>query len=64
MDYRPSQVAASACILAINIYMEDKPSSKDFYKKSPNNNLKLLNTDIWNNEEVLTVTGYTILDIR
>ena len=45
--------------MAINIYDEDKQK----HLRKPGN-LKPLNTDIWNNEEVTRVSGYTIVELR
>lgn len=59
LNYRPSQIAAASVILSINIYEEENPQ---FFKMK--NKAKLLNTDIWNNESVTTITGYSIDDIK
>lgn len=67
LDYRPSQIAASAAILSINIYEEDNLKTNKqskFFKKTDSKGLKELNTDIWNNEVVSSVTGYSVLDIK
>lgn len=60
LDYRPSQVAASAALLAINIYEDD--TNPNFNKKK--GSMKLLNVELWNNEEVIGVTGYKISDFK
>jgi hypothetical protein len=61
LDYRPSQIAACAVILAINIHNEDL-GLKNFHKRS-DKGLEL-NTAIWNNEKVVTVTGFSISDLK
>ena len=68
LKYRPSVIAASAIILAINIYERDleKYQHKNFFvesKVSPEG-LMELNTNIWNNHNVHSLTGYSIEDIR
>lgn len=61
LNYRPSQIAASAAIIAINIYLEEKQENAS--KLAPGQKLKM-NLDIWNNEEVTKVSGYSITDIK
>jgi hypothetical protein len=65
----PSQIAASAVILAINIYEwdhEKKGKSKtDFFKNCPrHDNLVWLNLEVWNNNVVHKLTGKTVDHIR
>lgn len=52
LDYRASQIAAASCILSINIFEEDAQKTKKtgFFNKTNKKGVKLLNTDIWNNE--------------
>ena len=57
LDYRPSQIAICSVLIAINIYERDSGKS-DFFKI--HNGVKLLNTDIWNNPEIVSLTGYSI----
>ena len=59
LDYRPSQIAAAAVILSINIYEDEQQNKYKFFGYSGT-----LNLDIWNNEEVTVITGYTISDIK
>lgn len=49
LNYRPSQVAACAVIIAININQK-RPSFTDL--------------DIWNNEKTSAITGYSIEMLR
>ena len=68
LNYRASQIAASACILAINLY------ERDFYEVIENNpffnDCKMkdgvidFNTDIWNCEFVHNLSLYTMDDIK
>jgi len=53
-------------ILSINIYEEDNQKNKtsNFFKKAGKKGTKDLNTDIWNNERVVAISGYSILDIK
>lgn len=53
-------------ILSINIFEEDnqKSGKSTFFKKVGKKGLKELNTDIWNNERVVSISGYTITDIK
>lgn len=63
LSYRPSQIAACACVLSINIYEEDQMRhglKKDFFGLTKNDSLLELNTKIWNNEEVFYTTNYSI----
>jgi hypothetical protein len=63
LEYRPSQLAAAACIISINIYERDqiKDGNRFFEKKK---GLMLLNTSIWNNLKVVSITGYSISMIK
>jgi len=59
LNYRPSQIAACSLLLSINIFEEDQDhSSKRKFFKPAKNGKKELNTIIWNNEEVTSVSGY------
>ena len=83
LGYRPSQLAACAVIISINIYRRDQEKfeksgvfkngedeepvadAASFFVLSPkkgqnNEALLLINTDIWNNQNIAAVTGYTI----
>jgi hypothetical protein len=68
LKYRPSVIAACAIILAINIYERDleKYQNKNFFvnsKVSPEG-LMQLNTEVWNNQNVHCLTGYSVEDIK
>ena len=62
LEYRPSQLAACACIISINIYEKDKNSHNFTFQKKGDH--ILLNTEIWNNSYVVALTGYTIQMIK
>lgn len=65
--YKPSTIAASSVILAINIYEKDKEqqSNKGFFNNCKyTNGLQELNLDIWNNQTVHSMTGYSMQDIK
>ena len=63
LEYRPSQLAAAACIISINIFERDKSQEgNSFFEKR--NGFLLLNTNIWNNTKVVGVTGYSISMIK
>ena len=68
LKYRPSVIAACAIILAINIYERDleKYQNKNFFvnSKVSAEGLMELNTQIWNNHNVHSLTGYAIDDIK
>ena len=51
-----------ACLIAINIFERDNKTDNNFFKSK--NGLKLLNTDIWNNSEVVNLSGYSIEMIK
>ncbi len=53
-------------ILSVNIFEEDnqKTNKTNFFKKAGKKGLKDLNTDVWNNEKVVGISGYNITDIR
>lgn len=61
-------IAACAIILAINIYERDleKYQNKNFFvnSKVSAEGLMELNTNIWNNHNVHSLTGYAIDDIK
>ena len=59
LEYRPSQIAAAACIISINIFEKDQRQKENrFFEKR--NGLLLLNTNIWNNPDVVSVTNYSV----
>ena len=70
LNYRPSQIAACSVILSINIFKKEEIQhnyengikSKDSFLKISKEDKKkyYLNTDIWNNAKVVSITGYTI----
>jgi hypothetical protein len=76
LNYRASQIAASAVILAVNIFMVQKElkegradtSADSFFATNRNNkpsirkatDKRILNTSIWNNFQVSSQTGFTI----
>lgn len=69
LNHYPSQVAASSLILAINIYEWDferrGKSNLNFFKNcKKKGNLVGMNLDIWNNEQVQKLSGYSIEDIK
>jgi len=64
LDYRPSQIAACSMILSINIFEEDNQKNNPTFFKKPKNGKKELNTDIWNNEDVTSISGYSINDLK
>jgi hypothetical protein len=67
LNYKPSTIAACSVILAINIYEKDKEqfSSKDFFNSCKfTNGLQEMNLDIWNNQNVHSMTGYSLEDIK
>lgn len=68
LKYRPSVIAACAIILAVNIYERDleKYQNKNFFQTCKTNaeGLMELNTEIWNNQNVHSLTGYSIVDIK
>jgi hypothetical protein len=51
-------------LLSINIYEEDNQKKNPTFFKKAKAGKKELNTDIWNNEEVSSVSGYSITDLR
>ena len=60
-------IAACSIILAINIYEKDleKYKNKGFFKNcAVKNNLTELNLDIWNNQTIHNLTGYSIEDLK
>ena len=63
LEYRPSQIAAAACIISVNIFERDQSQegNKIFEKK---NGLLLLNTTMWNNPKVVSITGYSMSMIK
>lgn len=67
LNYKPSMVAASSVILAINIFEKDREqnSNKGFFDACKYvNGLQELNLDIWNNHTVHSLTGYSLDDIK
>lgn len=63
LDYRPSQIAAAAVLISINIFERDAEKNRkpedSFFKFDLEEN-KLFNTDVWNNPEIVKSTGYSI----
>ena len=60
LDYRPSQIAACACILAININEDSEDNETGLLKESKEQPGKwYLNTDIWDHEIVQTTNYQT-----
>ena len=59
---RTQDIVAGAAIIAINIFNRDS-NNEAFFTVGASGNLKL-NTDIWNNETMTTVTGYSIAVLR
>lgn len=57
-------MAACAAILSANIFEDDQPKSRGFFKAAKSGGLKELNTEIWNNEAIAQASGYSILDVR
>ena len=67
LRYKPSQIAACSVILAINIYEKDKDqySQKGFFNNCQvKDGLQELNLEIWNNQTVHMMTGYTVDEIK
>jgi hypothetical protein len=67
LRYKPSQIAACSVILAINIYEKDKDqySQKGFFNNCQvKDGLQELNLEIWNNQTVHQMSGYSIDDIK
>jgi len=62
LEYRPSQIAACSALIAISIFKEEEDPT--FFKNSSKKNLRLLNTDIWNNESITDISGYSIIDLK
>lgn len=65
LNYRPSQIAACALVIAINIFERDQlrynnRQALEFFKGADLNKPLKLNTAIWNNPTVLKLTGYSI----
>jgi hypothetical protein len=68
LNYRASQIAASAVILAVNIFMVQKelkegtvdPANSFFAPQLLKSDKRILNTNIWNNITVSQQSGYTI----
>lgn len=72
LKYKPSEIAAASCILSINIFKKEEidsqngkqgkqPFLEDCKEKS---GMFYLNTRIWNNHRVVSITGYTIEMIK
>lgn len=65
LNFRPSQLAACAVLLAINIYEKDRSTADKFFKDCKvKDGLKELNLYIWNNPMVHNVTGYSIESLK
>ena len=63
LEYRPSQLAAAACIISVNIFERDQNKEGNKFFEERNGRL-LLNTNIWNNPKVVSITGYSISMIK
>jgi len=59
LDMRPSQIAACAAIIAINIFNKDQGMPFEV-----SGGQLILDTDIWNNEKVGSTSGYQIADLK
>ena len=59
-------IAACSVILAINIFERDKNCSKGFFDncKSSIPDLIELNIEIWSNQTIHNVSGYSIEDLK
>ena len=67
LNFRPSCIAACSVILSINIYqkIEEQSNPTGFFAGcKTTNGLIEMNTEIWNNNSVHQVTGYSIEDIQ
>ena len=67
IKFRPSMIAAASLILSINIYERDleRYQSKGFFQNCEiRDGLVALNLDIWNNQTVHSLSGYSMLDVR
>jgi len=65
LNYKSSQIAACACLLAINIYEKDRSSAEKFFANcAMKDGLRELNLQIWNNHMVHSTTGYSIEDLK
>ena len=51
-----------SALIAINIYERDNNKKPNFFQTQ--NGQKLLNTNIWNNPEIVSLTGYSIEMIK
>ena len=58
-------IAACSTIIAINIFEIKQPDYEELYKNCKIINGKYeLKVDMWNNEEMHNLTGYSIEDIK
>ena len=64
LQHRPSQLAAAACIISINIFEGNVSDGKESSFFKTKNGQLILNTDIWNNPRVVSLTGFSILMIK
>jgi hypothetical protein len=65
LGYRPSQIAAASLLIAINIFQLDPETNTDekFFASAKRGELRNLNVALWNNQEITSVTGYSITDL-
>ena len=59
LDFRPSQIAAAAIIIAINVANRDS-NDELANREQCSTDERVFDTDIWNNSEILKSTGYSI----
>jgi hypothetical protein len=67
INYRPSMIAACSIIIGINIYEKENCTNMNssFFKNCKQSNGKLeMNLDIWNNQYVHNITGYSIDNLK
>ena len=59
-------IAACSIILAINIFERDNKSSEGFFNNCQSSapGIIELNIDIWNNQTVHSLSGYSIEDLK
>ena len=65
LNYRPSMVAASALLISINIFENNSGKNLRFIQNcQQSSGVRQMNLKIWNTEEVHTVTGYSLEEIK
>lgn len=59
-------IAACSIILAINIFERDSKSAEGFFKNCQSlvPGMLELNVDIWNNQTIHSLSGYSIEDLK